>query len=124
MKKLCTILASLVALSACGGDYTPVDENHTGDIADGDTQHGGRTCDAYEISVGRGRPLTTPRTGEFGNYLYLTKGDDVATNDDSDGLNARIDTDVEMAGMYTVYACAYGADRGAYTLTIETRAGN
>ncbi|MCA9610503.1 MAG: hypothetical protein KC619_33135 [Myxococcales bacterium] len=117
-------LSTLLGLSACGGDYTPVNESHSGELVDGDTQHGGRTCDAYEISVGRGWHVTTAMTSEFDNYLYLTKGDDVATNDDSDGLNARIDTDVEMAGMYTVYACAFGSDRGAYTLTIETRAGN
>ena len=125
-KTIVSILAlgALLGFSACGGDYTPVNENHSGELVDGDTQHGGRTCDAYEVSVGRGWHVTTAMTSEFDNYLYLTKLDDVATNDDSDGLNARIDTDVEMAGMYTVYACAFGSDRGAYTLTIETRAPN
>ncbi len=124
MKKHVAIILALLTLGACGGgDYSPVNETHTGDIADGDTEHGGRVCDAYEVQLGRGWHINTAMTSEFDNYLYLTKIDDVATNDDSDGLNARIDTDVEMAGGYTVYACAYGTDRGSYTLTIETRPG-
>ena len=91
---------------------------------DGAAEHGGRKCDAYEISVGGGWNVTAAMTSEYDNYLFLTKGEDVATNDDFDGLDARIDTDVEMAGMYTVYACAYADGRGAYTLTIATSAGN
>jgi hypothetical protein len=74
--------------------------------------------------VGGGWNVTAAMTSEYDNYLFLTKGEDVATNDDFDGLDARIDTDVEMAGMYTVYACAYADGRGAYTLTIATSAGN
>jgi len=113
-----------VGVAACGGNYEPVEQNHQGSIADGAGEHGGRTCDQYEISVGRGWHVTTEMTSEYDNYLYLTKGDDVATNDDFNGLNARIDTDVEMAGMYTVYACAYSDGRGPYTLTINTSAGD
>lgn len=118
-------LALALGVAACGGgDYQPVDETHQGTLADSSaTQHGGRTCDAYQVSVGRGWHITAAMTSEYDNYLYLTKGDDVATNDDSDGLNARIDTDVEMAGMYTVYACAYSGGRGAYTLTITSSDG-
>jgi hypothetical protein len=124
--KLISMTAFLaLALGACGGgDYQPVDQNHTGNLADGAQQHGGRTCDAYEISVGRGWHVTADMTSDWDNYLYLTKGDDVATNDDTNGTNARVDTDVEMAGMYTVYACSYSDGRGAYTLHITTRAGS
>lgn len=120
--RLATLLA--LTLSACGGDYQPVDQNHSGELTDGDTQHAGRTCDAYEISVGAGWHVTAEMTSEWDNYLYLTKGEDVASDDDTNGTNARIDTDVEMAGMYTVYACAYSDGRGAYTLRITTREGN
>ncbi len=116
--------ALAIVLGACGGDYSPVDENHTGDLADGDQDHGGRKCDAYEISVGQGWHVTAEMTSDWDNYLYLTKGEDVASNDDTNGTNARIDTDVDMAGMYTVYACSYSDGRGAYTLHITTRAGN
>ncbi|MCZ7680047.1 MAG: hypothetical protein M5U28_15290 [Sandaracinaceae bacterium] len=119
-------LAALLALTlgACGGDYQPVDQSHSGELADGDAQHAGRTCDAYEISVGRGWHVTAEMTSDWDNYLYLAKGEDVASNDDTNGTNARIDTDVEMAGMYTVYACAYADGRGAYTLHITTREGS
>ncbi len=123
--KLISMMAFVaLALTGCGGDYQPVDQNHSGNLADGAQQHGGRTCDSYEISVGAGWHVTADMTSEWDNYLYLTKGDDVASNDDTNGTNARIDTDVEMAGMYTVYACSYSDGRGAYTLHITTRAGN
>lgn len=117
-------LALAVGVAACGGDYTPVDQNHSGTLADG-TEHGGRTCDAYEVSVGRGWHVTAEMTSEWDNYLYLAKGnEDVAMNDDTNGLDAAIDTDVEMAGMYTVYACAYSGGHGAYQLHIATSEGN
>ena len=119
-------LAILGALAGCGGDYSAVNENHEGTLADSSaTTHSGRTCDSYEVSVGRGWHVTAAMTSEFDNYLYLARGnEDVASNDDSDGFNARIDTDVEMAGTYTVYACAYSADRGDYTLQLTTAEGS
>lgn len=123
--KLISMIAFLgLALGACGGDYSPVDQNHTGNLADGAQQHGGRTCDAYEISVGSGWHVTADMTSDWDNYLYLTKGEDVATNDDTNGTNARLDNDVQEAGTYTVYACSYSDGRGAYTLHITTRAGS
>ena len=118
-------LALLVLAVGCGGvDATPVDQNHSGTLADGATQHGGRTCDTYEITLGRGWHVTAEMTSEYDNYLYLAKLEDVASNDDTNGTNARIDTDVEESGGYTVYACAYSDGRGPYTLRLTTRAGN
>ena len=121
-RSLAIALATLAAagLSGCGGDYHPVDEAHQGTLADGAGTHEGRTCDSYEISVGRGWHVTAEMTSDWDNYLYLAKGDTVASDDDTNGTNARIDTDVEMAGMYTVYACAYAGGRGDYSLTIHT----
>lgn len=121
---LVTVTLAALGLGACGGDYQPVNETHTGTLSDGARTHEGRTCDGYEISVGRGWHVTAEMTSDWDNYLYLVKGETVASNDDTNGTNARIDTDVEMAGMYTVYACAYAGGRGDYTLTIQTRAGN
>ena len=118
------MITALVAigLGGCGGgDYTAVDQNHTGTLAEGAAQHGGRTCDSYEIQLGRGWHVTADMTSDWDNYLYLAKIEDVASNDDTNGTNARIDTDVDMAGGYTVYACSYGDTRGAYTLHITTR---
>jgi hypothetical protein len=119
------MIGALIALGlgGCGGggDYTPVDQNHTGTLTDSATQHDGRTCDTYEIQLGRGWHVTADMTSEWDNYLYLAKLEDVATNDDTNGTNARIDTDVEMSGGYTVYACSYGTSRGPYQLHITTR---
>ncbi|HEY8430357.1 MAG TPA: hypothetical protein VIL20_18385 [Sandaracinaceae bacterium] len=127
MKKTLTGVLAVVALtlSACGGgDYQPVDQTHTGVLTDADLQHSGRTCDAYEVSVGRGWRITAEMTSDWDNYLYLAKGFDVESNDDTNGTNARIDTNVDLAGVYTIYACAFSSGRGPYTLRITTRAGS
>ena len=114
-----------IGLAACGGDYTPADDTHTGSLADGASEHGGRTCDTYDIQLGRGWNVTADMTSEWDNYLYLTKGsEEIASNDDTNGFNAQINQNVEMAGGYTVHACAYSDGRGDYTLHVVTAEGS
>jgi len=110
--KIATV-AMLIGLGACGGDYTPADDTHSGSLADGAGEHEGKTCDTYDIQLGRGWHVTADMTSEWDNYLFLTRGNEaIAQNDDTNGFNAQIDTNVEMAGGYTVHACAYSDGRG------------
>ncbi|MFK7986043.1 MAG: lipoprotein [Sandaracinaceae bacterium] len=121
---LFTALAAL-ALTACGGGGDPVDQNHEGDLAAGQTQVGGHNCDTYDISVGEGWTVRADMDSEWDNKVILTRGDaEVASDDDTDGTNARLNTTVTESGDYTVNACAYSDGTGAYTLHIVTAAGN
>ena len=118
-------LGAALALTACGDSYEAVDQNHSGNLAEGATEHDGRNCDSYEVSVGEGWTVTADMTSEWDNYLYLAKdGTDVTSNDDTNGTNARISHTITEAGTHTVFACSYAGDTGAYQLHIVTAAGN
>lgn len=122
---LFTALAAL-ALTACGGGGDPVDQNHDGNLAAGQTQVDGHNCDTYDISVGEGWTVRADMNSEWDNMVYLTRGDTVVDSDDDGGeaMNAALNSTVAEAGDYTVNACSYGDDTGAYTLHIVTAAGN
>lgn len=115
-----------LGLLGCGSSYNAVDETHNGDLADGDIDHGGRKCDEYAISVGEGWNVDVRMNSEWDNYIFLARGDEDVANDDDGGedMNAHLTHAVAEAGDHTVFACAFGDGRGAYTLTITTSEGN
>jgi len=110
----------------CGSSYEPVNTTNNGEIADSASEHDSRKCVEYPISVGENWNVDVQMTSEYDNYVYLGHGGaDVASNDDGDqGLNAHLVHTATEAGDYIVYACAYSDGRGAYTLAIQTSAGN
>jgi len=75
--------------------------------------------DQYTFQGSADQSVTITMTGPFDTYLFLVgpNGGVVAENDDADGTNSRIQTQLPATGTYTVEAVGYGDEaRGAYTL--------
>jgi hypothetical protein len=51
-------------------------------------------------------------------YVYDASGNLLAQNDDSDGLNSRVELDVVAGATYYVKAAAYGRSTGGYQVTL------
>ena len=124
MRRILIVMGAL-SLAACGGSYEAVDQNHTGNLADGAGEMDGHTCDTSEISVGEGWQVAAQMNSEWDNYIILSKGGAEVTHDDDGGeeMNASLTHTVTEAGDYVVHACAYSDGRGAYTLHIATNEG-
>ncbi len=76
----------------------------------------------YRFSLDGSMPVTLTAEGESADpvlYLYDGMGNLVAENDDSNGLNSRIDLDVPpMAGQYCVTLAALSDENAPITLTV------
>jgi len=73
-----------------------------------------------------GQTVTISMTSEYDNYLLLqdANGNQLAYNDDADGLNARLTHTLGYAGLYRIIAKAYRADAyGAFTLALTGSSG-
>lgn len=116
-------MCAMIALGAagCAEDAEPVDRTENGSIADGDSVHDGRTCDAFDLTVGEGWTVDIRMTSEYDNIVFLSQnGEQIAMNDDGDqGLNAHLEHTTTAAGQTTIHACAYSDGRGDYTLAIR-----
>ena len=51
-------------------------------------------------------------------YVYDSQGQEIARNDDSEGLNSRVQLAVTAGRTYYIKAAAYGSSRGAYQVTL------
>jgi hypothetical protein len=86
-----------------------------------------RIYDAYTFTGRAGqRIVARMESDDFDTYLNLGRMEDgefqsVATDDDSgeEGTNSRLAHRLEADGEYVIRASSYGAEGGAYTLTVE-----
>jgi hypothetical protein len=88
-----------------------------------------RIYDAYTFTGRSGqRIVARMESDDFDTYLNLGRMEDgefqsVATDDDGgeEGTNSRLTYRLEADGEYVIRASSYGAEGGAYTLTVEER---
>ncbi len=103
-------------------DATRVDR---GVIEPGQTINGALeagTSDTYTFTAPEGTGVVIAMNADFDTYLELenANGEQIAYNDDFDGLNSQISTSLPGAGQYTIIARSFGDfSNGPYTLSLE-----
>jgi hypothetical protein len=103
----------------------------TGDLTDTDNveDESDRIYDAWTFTGRSGqRIVANMESGDFDTYLNLGRMENgqfvsIATDDDggAEGTNSRLAHALDEDGQYVIRASSYGAQGGAYTLTVEER---
>lgn len=82
--------------------------------------------DSWTFSANGGEVIRINMDAEFDTYLelYGPTGQEVARNDDANGLNSQIDVTLPTAGTYTIIARSFGDfGSGPYTLSLQLAQG-
>lgn len=82
--------------------------------------------DTWTFSANGGEVIRINMDAEFDTYLelYGPTGQEVARNDDANGLNSQIDVTLPTAGTYTIIARSFGDfGSGPYTLSLQLAQG-
>jgi hypothetical protein len=115
--------SSLAVNGSCPIQLAEVGSTITGELGTSDcvTPLRSAKADLYAFAGVPGQGVTIEMTSTFDNYLYLVgpTGETIASNDDSNGSNARIQVTLPTAGTYTIHTTAYSGS-GQYRLSVLT----